>query len=59
MGLLGLVTLRLKGWGDSGRWRCYILVMRYADGGGLTAAGRATREAVRFETAFEISLIDV
>lgn len=43
------MTLRLKGWGDSGRWRCYILVMRYADGGGLTAAGRAKREAVRFE----------
>ncbi|MGW2636332.1 helix-turn-helix domain-containing protein, partial [Streptomyces sp. NPDC001348] len=25
--------------------------MRYADGGGLTAAGRAKREAVRFEAA--------
>ncbi|MEU2820795.1 helix-turn-helix domain-containing protein [Streptomyces bacillaris] len=25
--------------------------MRYADGGGLTAAGRAKREAVRFEPA--------
>ncbi len=49
MGLLRFLTLRLKGWGDSGRWRCYILVMGYADGGGLTAAGRAKREAVRFE----------
>ncbi|WP_308373925.1 MULTISPECIES: helix-turn-helix domain-containing protein [unclassified Streptomyces] len=45
------MTLRLKGWGDSGRWRCYILAIRYADGGGLTAAGRARREAVRFEAA--------
>ncbi|MDT0380682.1 helix-turn-helix domain-containing protein [Streptomyces sp. DSM 42041] len=45
------MTLRLKGRGDSGRWRCYILVKRYADGGGLTAAGRAKREAVRFEAA--------
>ncbi|WP_349239708.1 winged helix-turn-helix domain-containing protein, partial [Streptomyces sp. CC208A] len=43
--------LSLKGWGDRGRWRCYILVMRYADGGGLTAAGRAKREVVRFEAA--------
>ncbi|MEU6943983.1 helix-turn-helix domain-containing protein [Streptomyces sp. NPDC046316] len=25
--------------------------MRYADGGGLTAVGRAKREAVRFEAA--------
>ncbi len=39
----------MKGWGDSGRWRCCILVMGYADGGGLTAVGRARREAVRFE----------
>ena len=31
--------------------QCYILVMRYADGGGLTAVGRAKREAVRFEAA--------
>lgn len=45
------MTLKLKGWGDSGRWRCYIIVMRYADGGGLTAVGRAKREAVRFEAA--------
>jgi len=45
------LTLRLKGWGDSGRWRCYILVMRYADGGGLTAVGRAKREKVRFDAA--------
>ncbi|MFI8092609.1 helix-turn-helix domain-containing protein [Streptomyces sp. NPDC086080] len=47
----GRVTLRLKGRGNSGRWRCYILVMRYADGGGLTAAGRAKSEAVCFEAA--------
>lgn len=26
-----------------------LLVVRFADGGGLTAAGRAMREAVRFE----------
>lgn len=45
------MPLRLNGWGDIGRWRCYILDMRYADGGGLTAAGRAKREAVRFEAA--------
>lgn len=49
--LTATVTLTLKGWGDSGRWWCYVLVMRYADGGGLTAAGRAKREAVRFEAA--------
>ncbi|MFD6904608.1 hypothetical protein [Streptomyces sp. NPDC060077] len=32
--------------------------MRYADGGGLTAAGRAKREAVRFEAAemFELGV---
>lgn len=41
----------MQGWGDSGRWWCCILVMRYADGGGLTAAGRAKREVVRFGAA--------
>ncbi|GAA0328247.1 hypothetical protein GCM10009540_55150 [Streptomyces turgidiscabies] len=51
VGLLSGLPLRLKGWGDSGRWRCYILVMRYADGGGQTAAGRAKREAASFEAA--------
>lgn len=45
------MTLRLKGWGDSRCRRCYILVMWYVDSGGLTAAGRAKREAVRFEVA--------
>ncbi|WP_308346859.1 helix-turn-helix domain-containing protein [Streptomyces sp. ISL-66] len=46
-----MLPLRMKGRGDSGCWRCYILVMRYADGGGLTAVGRVKREAVRFEAA--------
>lgn len=35
--------LTLNGWGDSGRWwSYYILVMTYADGGGLPAVGSAT-----------------
>src|SRR5215467_14453431 len=32
-------------------WRCYAGVMRYPDGGGLTAAERARREQVRLSAA--------
>ncbi|MCX2927648.1 DUF397 domain-containing protein [Streptomyces sp. NEAU-W12] len=32
--------------------------MRYADGGGLTAAGRAKREAVRFEAPHAVAVRD-
>jgi len=32
-------------------WRGYCGVMRYPDGGGLTAAGRARREKVRLQAA--------
>ena len=31
--------------------RCYAGVMRYSDGGGLTAAGQASREQVRLAVA--------
>src|SRR6266581_2089429 len=34
--------------------RCYARVMRYADGGGLTAAERARREQVRLAAADQI-----
>ena len=32
-------------------WRCYAGIMRYPDGGGLTAAERARREQVRLAAA--------
>jgi transposase len=36
---------------DSCGWRGYAWFVRYADGGGLTAEGRARREAVRLQAA--------
>ena len=36
---------------DSAGWRGYCGGMRYPDGGGLTAAGRARREKVRLQAA--------
>jgi len=41
-GVTGLVTAG---------WRCYAGIMRYPDGGGLTAAERACREQVRLAAA--------
>jgi Homeodomain-like domain-containing protein len=37
--------------GDVGRWRDYCGIMRYPDGGGLSALGRARREALRLHAA--------
>ena len=37
--------------GDRSCWRGYYGGMRYPDGGGLTAAGRARREKVRLQAA--------
>src|SRR5690348_2979950 len=34
-----------------GRWAAYLDRVRYPDGGGLTAEGRARREAVRWQAA--------
>src|SRR5438132_4229171 len=36
---------------DPGRWVLYLVRVRYPDGGGLTAEGRARREAVRLQAA--------
>ena len=36
---------------DSRGWRGYACFVRYADGGGLTAEGRARREKVRLQAA--------
>jgi transposase len=43
---LGSASLR-----DSCGWRGYAWFVRYADGGGLTAEGRARRERVRLQAA--------
>ena len=37
--------------GDGGCWWGYCGVMRYPDGGGLSAAGRVRREDVRLQAA--------
>jgi transposase-like protein len=37
--------------GTNGRWVAYLVPVRYPDGGGLTAEGRARREAVRLQAA--------
>src|SRR4051812_8232463 len=34
-----------------GRWMRYLVGVRYPDGGGLTAEGRARREVVRLQAA--------
>ena len=36
---------------DSCGWRGYACFVRYADGGGLTAEGRARRERLRLQAA--------
>jgi transposase len=42
------LTARLR---DRAEWRVYAGIMRYPDGGGLTAAGRVRRESVRLQAA--------
>ena len=50
-GLSQWVTVFAWCGGDRSCWRGYCGGMRYPDGGGLTAAGRARREKVRLQAA--------